>query len=162
MSGAEERILPAGGGERIPASVGGDVVTIKAGGAGTHGSVAVIEYESAPGGKGPPPHWHEAHEECFYILSGVLSMLVDDEVMLVRPGEFVVAPRLVRHTFWNAGAVPCRFLATFSPAGFEGVFREFARMVDAGADAAELALLPQRYGTQIVRWPQGTYPWKGP
>ena len=65
MSSAKERILPAGGGERIPASVGGgNVVTIKAGGAGTHGSVAVIEYESASGGKGPPPHWHEAHEEC--------------------------------------------------------------------------------------------------
>ena len=159
MSGQKEPILAAGGGERMLASAGGDVITIKIDGAGTHGSVAVVEYESAPGRKGPPPHRHEAHEECFYVLSGALSMLVNDEVLLVRPGEFVAAARLVPHTFWNAGTVPCRFLATFSPAGFEGVFREFARMAEGGAGAAELALLPRRYGTEVLRWPPGTYPW---
>lgn len=159
MSGPGDPFLGAGGGERIPASTSGDVITIKVDSAGTHGTVAVVEYESVPGGKGPPPHRHGAHEECFYVLSGVLSMLVGDEVLQVMPGEFVVASRFVPHTFWNSSTMPCRFLATFSPAGFEDVFREFARMVDAGADAAELALLPGRYDTEILRWPPGTYPW---
>lgn len=158
MEFLSEYILRSGGGEELRASIAGDKITIKVSGARSHGTVAFVEYESVPDAPGPPPHFHHAHEECFYVLQGELSMLVGDRVLVAGPGDFAVAPRRTAHTFWNARDEPCRFVATFTPAGFEEVFREFGRLIEAGAPTEELRALPSQFGTEVIPWPAGTDP----
>lgn len=157
-----EAVLRRGEGDTLRASVFGDRITIKADGDRTQGTVTFLEYLSQPGKPGTPPHTHEAHEECFYVVEGRLSMLVDDRVVVAAPGDFVVAPRHVAHAFWNAGPELCRFVATFTPAGFDKVFHEFERLLDAGLPDEQLKValrdLPARFGTTVVPWPAGTKP----
>ena len=48
---------------------------------------------------------------------------------------------------WNAGSVPARMIEIISPAGFEGFFRGFADLNDAGPiNLPEVAALAQDYG----------------
>ena len=48
---------------------------------------------------------------------------------------------------WNAGNVPARMIEIITPAGFEGFFRGFADLNDAGPiDPAEVAELAKQHG----------------
>ena len=73
--------------------------------------------------QGPPPHIHHLEEEQFYVLDGRLTYSVGDQTFEVSTGDFIHIPRDTVHSFKN-GSRPSRLLATFSPAGIEGFFRE--------------------------------------
>jgi hypothetical protein len=48
---------------------------------------------------------------------------------------------------WNAGTTAARMIEIISPAGFEGFFRGFADLNDAGQiDLAAVAALAEQYG----------------
>jgi len=67
-----------------------------------------------------------------------------------RRGDFVVKPRGIEHTFWNAGDEPGRLLELISPAGFEDYFREMAAALAAPERAEALtAAIARRYGLDI-------------
>jgi oxalate decarboxylase/phosphoglucose isomerase-like protein (cupin superfamily) len=53
---------------------------------------------------------------------------VGEQTFQVRAGDFVHIPRETVHSFRN-GPAPSRILATFSPAGIEGFFREIGEPV---------------------------------
>lgn len=74
-------------------------------------------------------------------------MRVGDQVIVATPGSYVLKPRGVPHTFWNAGPKPARIIEIISPAGFEKYFEELAELVGAGGppDRSKLASLAQRY-----------------
>jgi quercetin dioxygenase-like cupin family protein len=76
---------------------------------------------------GPPPHIHHLEEEQFYILDGELTFSVGDQTVQTRAGDFVHIPRDTVHAFQN-GPRPARVLATFSPAGIEGFFKEVGEL----------------------------------
>jgi len=80
---------------------------------------------------GPPPHIHHLEEEQFYVLDGQLTYSVGDQTFEVSTGDFIHIPRGTVHSFRN-GQKPSRLLATFSPAGIEGFFREVGDPVPAG------------------------------
>ena len=80
---------------------------------------------------GPPPHIHHLEEEQFYVLDGQLTYYVGDQTFEVSAGDFIHIPRGTVHSFRN-GQKPSRLLATFSPAGIEGFFREVGDPVPAG------------------------------
>jgi len=42
-------------------------------------------------------HHHEAEDELFFVVKGLLRMRLRDRDLLVRPGEFVIIPRGVEH-----------------------------------------------------------------
>jgi quercetin dioxygenase-like cupin family protein len=85
-----------------------------------------------PGHRGPDPHVHHEHVDCFYVLDGRLEWRVGPSL---RPhtggaGTFVLVPREVLHTFHNPGPGEARFLNLHAPGvGFErylrGDFPEF-------------------------------------
>ena len=53
---------------------------------------------------------------------------------------------------WNAGSVPARMIEIISPAGFEGFFRGFADLNDAGPiDLAAVAALAADFGLPYAR-----------
>ncbi|HKW51269.1 MAG TPA: cupin domain-containing protein [Candidatus Eisenbacteria bacterium] len=42
-------------------------------------------------------HHHEAEDELFLVVKGVLRMRLRDRDLMVRPGEFIIIPRGVEH-----------------------------------------------------------------
>ena len=97
---------------------------------------------------GPPLHTHEVQEDSFYVLDGVLTVQIGDEVVELQKGDFAVAPAGVAHTFTNTDPDrTARMLNVMAPSiGFE-------RLVAAsrsGADRAELERLVKEYGITFV------------
>ena len=74
----------------------------------------MLEVEVAPGG-GNISHYHLAYDEHFEVLKGTLEVLVDKEILTLRPGQKTVAPKNVLHRFRKtrrgAGQVPGRAAA---------------------------------------------------
>lgn len=152
--------LPRGDGHNITASAGGDLASIKASGAENEGRISFLEYQPAIGEQGPMPHTHAHHEELFYVVSGELHMLLGEESVLARPGDFAYVPRNVAHTFWNEGPETCTFVAAFSPAGFERIFERHQINFEAGhvPTPDEREAMAHEFDMRVVDWPAGLTP----
>ncbi len=88
----EPVILASGQGEEF--AMGPHVVRILA----EQPGYALAEGEFAAGARGPPRHRHD-WDEAFYVLSGKLAVTVGDGRTIAWPGDFVLAPAGVLHTF---------------------------------------------------------------
>lgn len=105
----------------------GDMFTYLVTGAESGGSYFTLIADVGPH-NGPLPHVHHLEEEQFYVLEGELTFSVGDQTFIVSAGDFLHIPRETVHSFRNGGT-PARVLATFSPAGIEGFFREVGEPV---------------------------------
>jgi len=116
--------IAQGQGEKL--QVMSDTVTIKATGKESNGQLAVVEVVCPPGG-GPPLHRHQA-AETFYVLSGELTVTIQDEdwaeTVIANAGDTVSIPSMQWHNYRNNGQEPVRFLAMLTPSGLEDFFRE--------------------------------------
>jgi hypothetical protein len=68
--------------------------------------------------------------------------------MEAGPGDFVLVPRGVVHTFENAGSSEARFLEVAAPGAFVGYFEELLAAVPADGgppDPATMAALYEKY-----------------
>ena len=63
----------------------------------------------APGG-GAPLHVHADLDDSFYLLDGQLAMRCGEHTFLAKPGDYVVLPKGIPHTFRVAGDQPARTL----------------------------------------------------
>lgn len=89
---------------------------VKVSGRDTGGSLLVIEQANDYRG-GPPRHVHHAQEEWFYAVSGRYRVEVGGVVHELGPGDAVLAPRGVPHTWALVADGPGRMLIAFTPAG---------------------------------------------
>jgi len=96
---------------------------LKAASEDTLGAYALVEGAMEPQ-EGPPPHTHSREDEAWYVLEGELSFQVGERVIVGTPGTFVLAPRGIRHRFWNSGKQMARYLLILSPPGLEKYFQE--------------------------------------
>ena len=71
-------------------------------------------------------HKHTRENEISYVLEGELSVIQNGEVQTAGPGQFIVKPMGIFHTFWNAGDKMVRFLEIITPGNFEYYFAELA------------------------------------
>ncbi len=55
------------------------IVTLKATGADTDGTVSAYEFAVPPQTAGPPVHLHRNWHETFYVLAGEMTFLIDGE-----------------------------------------------------------------------------------
>ena len=110
------------------------------------GNVFIIEHDNLlPGG--PPLHYHLEQEEWFYVMEGEVVFQVGEKRVRLGPGESVLAPRKVPHSFTGGSERPAKMLIAFSPAGkMEGFFREAAKPDGAKMDAA----LFRKYDMEMV------------
>lgn len=111
----------------------GNLVTLKAGAAQTRGRLTVAQFVNAPG-FAPPLHRHLEEDEAFYILDGAAEFRCDGRAFTAGPGDFVLLPFGLPHTFLVEPDAPLRCLQITTPAGFES----FAGAV--GEPATELRL----------------------
>jgi quercetin dioxygenase-like cupin family protein len=118
---------------------------------GEYGLVDMIEV--APGDM-PPLHIHHTHDEGFLLLEGRLSLFLPDREIALRPGEFVLAPRGIPHTY-QVGDAPARWLVLSTPAGFEEFVQDIAALDPVTPEA--LTATGAVHGIEIVG-PPGTMP----
>ena len=117
----------------------------------THaGGFSLVEHPMPPHALAAPLHRHSREDEYSYVLEGRMGALLGDDVVYAEVGDLVHKPRDQWHTFWNAGATPCRILEIIAPGGFERYFEE---LVDAGADGPigpeQVAPIAARYGLEL-------------
>lgn len=116
-------------GENDAVALGGLGVIFKMSGAQTGGAYAVVEHPLEPG-RLVLPHVHQHEDEYSYVLEGTLGARVGDQEVSAVRGSYVLKPRGLMHTFWNAGPEQVRLLEIIAPAGFEAYFRELAQADD--------------------------------
>jgi quercetin dioxygenase-like cupin family protein len=105
-------------------------VTIKLYSEETNGAISIIEQPFEPGLL-LPPHVHQ-NDVWLYILEGTMHARVGDEVVEATPGCWVLKPRLIPHTMWNAGPEPARLIEVYTPGGFELFFKDFGDRLRQG------------------------------
>ncbi len=119
---------------------------VKVSAAQAHGGFELIELA---GDRGPLPHIHREHDECFYIAEGLYTFVLGTEELQAPAGSVVFVPRGTRHAFRpGPGARALVFAAPEALLG--GFLRELSDGLAAGRPEAELrAELAQKYDS----WP---------
>ena len=148
------RLVPAGAGEALWFL--GNLVTVKATGKETGGRVTVVEFLNPPG-FAPPLHRHAHEEEMFLLLDGRATFLCGDQTVEAGPGDFVLLPAALPHTFVVSADAPLRTLQITTPAGFEAFAAAVGepagerRLPDPGpVDPAALAHAGALHGVEIL------------
>lgn len=111
-------------------------------------SLSMITQDIAPG-EGVPVHLHEREDEICLVRSGEGIATLGDERVPVKAGTTIFVPRGTWHGVENTGAAVIEWVGIYSPAGFEGYFREIAKPVVR--TAAEREALDRRFGIRYRR-----------
>lgn len=102
------------------------------------GSLGIVEHTLEPGWLGAPPHRHAREDETSFVLEGELTVEQEGEVVTAGPGGYVMKPRGIFHTFWNAGIERVRFVEIITPGGFEHYFEELAPFLPPNVSAPDM------------------------
>ncbi|MFN8354707.1 MAG: cupin domain-containing protein [Spirosomataceae bacterium] len=125
---ADEKAVYIPSGTGLVEKFGGIEMVFKLSKAQTHGSLGSEESILQPGFMGAPPHLHQTFDEITIVLEGSVTILVGDEVTVVKAGDWHLRPRQVMHCFWNADTKPARYIDLFVPGGHEAYLQDLARL----------------------------------
>jgi quercetin dioxygenase-like cupin family protein len=123
------------------------------------GSVAIVEHTLEAMSIGAPMHKHTHEDEISYVLEGELSVIQNGEIQTANAGQYIVKPRGIFHTFWNASNKRLRFIEVIAPGNFENYFAEMAPFLLPGkppqfdklkATADKYGLIVDPYGAEEV------------
>jgi mannose-6-phosphate isomerase-like protein (cupin superfamily) len=91
-------------GQTIANPVSGERITFRTTAAESGGELLAIDLELAPGGRVPGGlHVHPLQEERFEVVSGRMRFPMRREIIFAGPGDVLVVPAGVPHSFANAG-----------------------------------------------------------
>lgn len=103
----------------------------------TNGAMSVA-HALVPPGMFVPPHVHTREDEATYVLSGEIRATIGDQHVVVGAGGWLLKPRSVFHSFWNAGTTPAHVIEIVTPATLDDYFAELFRLAAAAySDDAE-------------------------
>lgn len=131
----EWSVLAAGAGRTI--RLANAEMVVKEDGSHTRGNLMVAEMVIQPDFVAPLQHLHHAHEEAWYILDGEVEFTSGTRVRRVGPGDWVLVPLGVPHTFGNPGRVPARFLSTMTPHLYLDYFLELSERTSRALQEGE-------------------------
>jgi mannose-6-phosphate isomerase-like protein (cupin superfamily) len=112
----------------------------------TGGAYALIETANHPS-TAVPLHVHEREDETWFVLEGEYTFEVGGRTFPARPGDYVFGPRNVPDSYANRTGAVARALIMVTPAGFEGFWRESARLA---GDAAAHEALGHKYAVRFA------------
>ena len=139
--------IPAKEGKLV--SMGGIGVKFKISGDETNRAFSIVEHPVQPRTL-VPPHLHHDTDEYSYVVEGQFGARIGDEILLAGPGEYILKPRGIPHTFWNPTDKVARLVEIISPAGFEKFFAEAGDLFLKGPPELEqVKALAARYNTSI-------------
>ncbi len=153
---AKSIVLGPGEGKTVLAM--GNKVTYKAVSEETSGAYALIEYKAAPKFAGNPRSIQRDRETALYVLEGELTVQVGDQTVKAPAGAFIQVPRGSVFAFSNPGSNPARFLALYSPGGFEKYFEEMTEVIERHGYPPPpdvMAPIVRKYGVEVVGPPLG-------
>ncbi|MEO6131127.1 MAG: cupin domain-containing protein [Saprospiraceae bacterium] len=115
------------------------------------GSAAIVEHTLDAKCLGAPMHKHTRENEISFVLEGELSVMQNGEVQIARPGQYIVKPMGIFHTFWNTGDKTVRFIEIITPGNFEYYFAELAPYLIKGQPPQmdKVRETAQKYGLVI-------------
>ncbi len=122
---------------------------IKLAAAQSGGLVGAVEMELGPGFPGPPPHRHLETDHLWYVVAGLVDIVVDGELSAIGPGCFAYVPRGIPHAFANSGTDWARVLEVDTPRTLDAYFTELAAAIPPGAavDPEVVAGIQRRHDT---------------
>jgi mannose-6-phosphate isomerase-like protein (cupin superfamily) len=106
-----------------------------------------LEYAS-----GPPLHFHSTFEDSFFVLDGVLTLQLGDDVYELAAGDFGTAPPGVPHSLTNADPdqTSCRVINLLTPGvGFDEYIRQIDQLAERG-DHEGMTRLNAQYDVTVV------------
>ncbi|EOL9006587.1 cupin domain-containing protein [Cronobacter sakazakii] len=74
-----------------------------------------VIHERMPVGRAEQRHYHEQSRQCFFVLSGVLTMALNGERVTLTAGEAIEIPPLAPHQARNDGQEAVEFLVISHP-----------------------------------------------
>lgn len=129
-----------------PTPMGFSTLLCKVGTQETAGGLFLIEHKNLGAG-GPALHMHLAQEEWFYVMEGRVAFQVGQQRLELGPGESILAPRRVPHTFAGSGPTPAHMLIAFCPAGkMEAYFHD----IDGAKPPANPVEFLRRYDMEYI------------
>jgi len=94
-------------------------------------------------------HKHLNEDEFVFIHKGEGVFILDDQRIIVKAGTILFVPKDTWHGLENTGKETIRMLFGYSPAGFEGYFKENGTLAGAPAQertAEQYAATEKKYG----------------
>jgi mannose-6-phosphate isomerase-like protein (cupin superfamily) len=134
--------------------VGQDPVIIKISPGGRQGRFAMITQDVSPG-TSIPVHLHEREDEVIFIQSGEGEATLGDHRVRLTAGSTLFVPQGTWHGGRNTGSETLKWIAIYSPSGFEGYFREIGRA--APGDPPRMLSPQERQGRDArygIRYPR--------
>ena len=146
--GVQSRFLvQRDGGDTVYEGPIGTTVMVAASASG--GALSICEMPIAAGYM-VPPHTHQDFDEWSIVVEGQVGARVGDDEFTAGPGSYILKPRGIQHTFWNAGPEPAKIIELITPAGFEEFFRQVGILVESGDLTDErLESMAAEYGTTV-------------
>ncbi|MDO5683344.1 MAG: cupin domain-containing protein [Propionibacteriaceae bacterium] len=109
----------------------------------TDGRIMLYHHVAIPGAQ-PPLHEHEGEDEIMIITKGRMTFWAADQVVTLGPGDCIVLPKDLPHTFRSEEGMETEYFVLTSPAAFEGFVREASEpATHPGADL-EFTMTPER------------------
>jgi mannose-6-phosphate isomerase-like protein (cupin superfamily) len=148
-SGTTEPVYVPAGADRdgVHKTLGISTIDFKVTAADTGGAMLAIENTNRGKG-GPAKHRHFAQDELFHVIEGEYVIVIGDQRFELKPGDTVLAPRLVPHVWAYVGNTIGRMLITFTP---PGSMEDFFRLVSKGnAMPAQDPALWRAHGMELL------------
>lgn len=144
------RVIGRGEGEQRY-SARGSVMLFKALAEHDDGDLSLMERTLPPGGRRPLPHRHTNCSEAYFVLEGLVSVVVEGEELTVGPEGFVLVPRGTAHTFGNSTENEARLLVVHAPAmdAYFAGLHELWNRPEPPAPEQERALMA-RFGMEVL------------
>ncbi|KAI0418765.1 RmlC-like cupin domain-containing protein [Xylaria grammica] len=103
-------------------------------GSRTDNRIGSAEFTVPANTPGPPPHWHEMHDETFLVTKGTIRFHAPDGKHIdAKEGDYVVVPTRAPHTFSNPTGEESKFFNTFTPAFYINYFKLMSEMTNGGS-----------------------------
>jgi quercetin dioxygenase-like cupin family protein len=110
-----------------------ELVCIRVARADGSDGISIMEFRG-PLGHSPPLHIHHTEDEIFHILEGEFRLCVAGQIRRARPGDILLAPKGIPHTYRIDSAAGGRCLTITA----HGDFERFVRAVSRPAPRLEL------------------------
>ncbi len=101
---------------------------------------------------GPPLHVHAAQEDTFYVIDGVLTIQIGEDVIDLSAGDYGSAPPGVAHTFTNIHPDRrARAVNLMTPGiGFDRYIEQINALSEGSGDRTAMERLGEQYGVEMV------------
>jgi mannose-6-phosphate isomerase-like protein (cupin superfamily) len=90
-----------------------------------------------------PEHFHERHEEMFYVIEGTGCAVLDGNPYDVGAGHTMFFGRNIPHSISNTGSVPLTWVWVFNPPGLELVLAEIGTERVPGEPRPQIVSRPE-------------------